>query len=174
MAAVLNTQNEEIKATQDENEDVESVKILFLDVDGVLNRTSLFSLFDDAKESEEEEQKDQKSGLHLAHLQRLKTILSKTDCRIVLSSAWRLFEASKKTLFQALERHIQFESKLYLGDTPKRLKNRVTEIKQWLEGSEWNYNVVSWVSVDDIGLDEIDAECKAWLSRAFGAPVQLS
>ena len=134
---------------------------------GVLNRTSLFFLF--GKESEEEEeQKDQASGLHLAHLKRLKTILAKTDCRIVLSSAWRLFEQSRKTLFQALERHIQFESKLYLGDTPKcGLQNRVAEIKQWLDESKDKYNVVSWVAVDDIKLDQIDAECKAFMEGHF-------
>eukprot|EP00483_Globobulimina_turgida_P006843 UN06855 len=141
----------ELDEKKDINEKMD-VKILFLDVDGVLCDLALF------ENNESGLERDKTSGLYITHLQRLKTIIDKTNCYIVLSSAWRLFESSKKMLFHAMgmDRIGIDVKKRYLGDTPKNLKNRVTEIKSWLSQHEQYYNLIGWVAVDDMPLDEIE------------------
>eukprot|EP01084_Bolivina_argentea_P021855 40625_1 len=125
------------------------IKILFLDVDGVLCDLALF-----VEHDKDGLERDEESGLFITHLQRLKNIIDKTDCYIVLSSAWRLFEESKNILFKAMamDRIGIDVTKRYIGDTPKNLLNRVTEIKSWLSDHE-QYNVIEWVAVDDMNLE---------------------
>ena len=167
MAAVA---NEEKVVDETENDgsanERKDVKVLFLDVDGVLNQNALeHKILEDLE-------LDQESGLSILHLKRLKNIIDKTDCYIVLSSSWRLFKASKAQLFNAFKLDgIDIDiSNRYLGDTPKLDftidRCRVMEIKQWLEQSKKCYNIIEWVVVDDLELDETE-DCKFYLDGHF-------
>ena len=59
---------------------------LFLDVDGVLNTAQMF----------------ERHALHPKLLKRLKSLVDATDCRIVLSTTWRMAEENERVLLDAL------------------------------------------------------------------------
>ena len=59
---------------------------LFLDVDGVLNTAQMF----------------ERHTLHPKLLKRLKSLVDETDCRIVLSTTWRMVEENERVLIDAL------------------------------------------------------------------------
>ena len=59
---------------------------LFLDVDGVLNTAQMF----------------ERHALHPKLLKRLKSVVDATDCRIVLSTTWRMVEENERVLLDAL------------------------------------------------------------------------
>ena len=146
---------------------MKDIKILFLDVDGVL--CALENTVDNNSDDFELE-KDQDSGLWISHLKRIKNIIEETDCYIVLSSAWRLFENAKKLLFKAMKSEkvgIDVDTR-YLGDTPSNLANRVIEIKTWLSEASKYCNVIEFVAVDDIPLDMLkDEENKNFMHGHF-------
>lgn len=114
------------------------MKILFLDVDGVLNNANTL--------------KNQgRTGWPLNHLdasriELLNQIVEETDCRIVLSSSWRvLFEwsAFAQVLTQKGFRHPD----KFIGQTPRaNFDNRGMEIAHWLQQ---NKEVTSFVILDD-------------------------
>eukprot|EP01083_Nonionella_stella_P051823 137601_1 len=142
----------------DQKEDKQNIKVLFLDVDGVLRECPIIIDDDDMAEQDEASglQRDVSSGLYISQLQRIKHIIDATDCYIVLSSAWRLFEEQKKLLFDAMQLVKIDVQKRYIGDTPKHLASRAIEIKQWLFEATKHYNVLEWVAVDDAPLDLTD------------------
>ncbi len=87
-------------------------KIVFLDIDGVLNRRDTFAY----------------SGtsfcLERECVKRMKNILEKTGAQVVLSSVWRKYEEGK-----ALVRwHIEF-----IDQTKELDAIRGEEIKEWLD-----------------------------------------
>lgn len=110
------------------------MKILFLDVDGVLNRC------------------EEGPGLEEDKLAMLQWIVEATGCQIVVSSSWRLIPESYERLMEVLnKRGIPVR-----GVTPdkSRLKSecstgpceRWEEITAWLEA---NPNVTQFAIVDD-------------------------
>lgn len=123
-------------------------KILFLDVDGVLNNEGVF--------------KDRRFGyMPLDHLciERLHNVVRETGCKIVLSSAWREIERLEK----ALDAHLVFEVYNGLGADPllvrhddrstRRLSGdayngRGSEIAEWLSRHP---EVTGYAIVDDDG-----------------------
>eukprot|EP01084_Bolivina_argentea_P215964 366788_1 len=143
------------KKMEKTNEKID-IKILFLDVDGVLCDLALLCDLAFFIDDDDGLEREKETGLLITHLLRLKNIIDKTDCYIVLSSSWRLFEGSKLKLFNAMgmERIGIDVKKRYIGDTPLNLWNRVTEIKSWLSHHE-QYNIIEWVAVDDLNLEEI-------------------
>jgi len=102
-----------------------NMKILFLDVDGVLNNANTL--------------KNQgRNGWPLNHLdasrvELLNQIVDKTDCQIVLSSSWRSFftwSAFAQVLTQKGFRHPD----KFIGQTPRaNFDNRGMEIASWLQ-----------------------------------------
>ena len=94
-------------------------KLLFLDVDGVLNNLKVLSAGSDY-------------ALGCRQLSLLKLITANTCCEIVLSSTWRLYEDHKEALRKAFEAHLV---PLWVGETPD-LGTRVRrdEILSWLIG----------------------------------------
>lgn len=102
-------------------------RLLFLDVDGVLNNS--------------------KSNLDLYPyaLLLLSNVVAKTKCEIVLSSTWRLYPSSCEQLEDAFKNH---RIPKWIGSTPYFLNRpRSDEILMWLEE---NITVpVNVVVVDD-------------------------
>lgn len=110
------------------------MKVVFLDIDGVLNdAVSMGSSMDDTPTKE--------------HLDCLKAILDATGAKVVLSSTWRLFPSLKNIVKNCLR---NIGSDIY--DITKELpKGRGAEIKEWLSRHE---EVCQFVILDD-DIDDI-------------------
>lgn len=111
------------------------MKVLFLDIDGVLN----------SREVIEREQKA--NVIDRAMVERLNAIWRATDCKIVISSTWRLYHTPR----QLIDR-LQFNGFLgeIIGQTPDLLisenGNRGLEIQSWLHKHP---SVTQFVILDD-------------------------
>jgi len=108
------------------------MKLLFLDVDGVLNNLDVLSRCRSSDPLGDE------------HLRLLKTLVAATDCQIVLSSTWRLFPESRGSLKVAFEEH---GIPVWISTTPDLGTRRGDEILHWLR-----INVT--VPVVAVGIDD--------------------
>ena len=121
-------------------------KILFLDMDGVLNSTP-------PVKSRKRKRKDADRalyGIDVFLARRLRKIIQETGCKIVFSTSWRYFkdhpvEGSdwRKTLLDELK----CDERLILGDTPDMsymqaswtwgtpMRRRGREIKAWIDAN---------------------------------------
>lgn len=96
-------------------------KLLFLDVDGVLNNARIL-------------RKESIFGLGCKQLSLLKLIVANTCCEIVLSSTWRLNDEHSEALRNAFEEHL---IPIWIGQTPDLgICRRRDEILSWLIGHE--------------------------------------
>lgn len=120
------------------------MKIIFLDIDGVLNSLPDNDTINLWKKTFGEKETERKLyGLDSELVKNLKEIIDKTGCKIVFSTSWRYFKDHhiegddwRKTLQEML--HVNNDT--FLGDTPilwncddygfKRIRG--TEIKTWL------------------------------------------
>lgn len=108
------------------------MKLLFLDVDGVLNNLEVLS-------------QSRSSDLGEGHLRLLKTLVAAAGCDIVLTSTWRLFPESQMTLRVAFEEH---GIPVWIDATPHITSvRRAEEILSWLRNNT-NKPVVA-VGIDD-------------------------
>lgn len=107
------------------------MKIIFLDVDGVLNS--------------EEDQFDWNLQTDY-HFELLKDLVDKTQAKIVLSSSWRKSEKNLKILQSRLKNF-----NLYIYDTTPYISNpcikRGDEIRQWITSQK--ESIESFVILDD-------------------------
>eukprot|EP00484_Ammonia_sp_Unknown_P004118 CAMPEP_0197073732 /NCGR_PEP_ID=MMETSP1384-20130603/210754_1 /TAXON_ID=29189 /ORGANISM="Ammonia sp." /LENGTH=220 /DNA_ID=CAMNT_0042512571 /DNA_START=256 /DNA_END=918 /DNA_ORIENTATION=+ len=115
------------------------IKILFLDVDGVLNGENYGY-----------------GGVDDSLLYLLKTILDETHCKIVLSTTWRLNQCARATLlhFMKARADINVED-IIIGDTPSlKGKKRAYEIECFLQSEEFQsqYMCTTWCALDDLPL----------------------
>ena len=104
------------------------MNIIFLDVDGVLNSTNkLIEVYNKTKK--------QHSGYSYPFdekcLENLKTLVNKTNSKIVISSTWRKNEKGRRILLNALK---EYElDKEIIGYTPiLENEKRYIEIKKYL------------------------------------------
>lgn len=88
-------------------------RILFLDVDGVLNSYKTGGRY----------------ALKRNCLRRLQKIIDKTQCKIVLSSTWRMDEYALKRL----RRVLSYRNIKIFDTTPVLGKHRGLEIAEWLD-----------------------------------------
>lgn len=118
------------------------MKLLFLDVDGVLNNLKVLG---ESRSSD---------PLGEDHLKLLKILVTVAKCDIVLSSTWRLFEESKISLSVAFEEH---KIPIWIGQTPElRTGRRADEIIHWLREKTTTPVVAAGIDDDediDIGND---------------------
>lgn len=113
-------------------------KILFLDVDGVLNT----------------ERSTKALGLSRGPLMRLREIQRDTNCDIVLSSTWRKLDYAKKTLMKAF---IEHGIRPWIGQTESFRGIRGEEIQAWL--AEYGDTTTRYAIVDDDG-DMLESQLK--------------
>lgn len=121
------------------------MKVIFLDVDGVLNTPKLIREF----------------GMdHIDDILVLlvKRIVKETNAEIVLSSTWRAREKDKMLVQQALARH---DLEIF-DSTPLIEKERHEEIRAWLESYEilcekygTNNRIEKFAIIDDFDEAEI-------------------
>lgn len=135
-----------------------NLKILFLDVDGVLNNPS--TKWD-----------DQHCGIDNEMLKYLKYIVLRTGCKIVLSTTWRLSENAKTVLLHTLKTRADLNiDDLVIGQTPSLKKHgghRTHEIGEYLRLNAYRFNVVSWCAVDDLSLHKYDEFSRRFMSGHF-------
>jgi len=117
-------------------------KVLFLDVDGVLNTETM----------------RQRDAIHATLLKRLGHVLNYSGAAVVLSSTWRLHPAYRSKLLEALASvgvHGVVDDTpqlpLKLGPWPPAEHQRASEIAQWLSGAP---ALDTWAAVDDLDLTQ--------------------
>ena len=131
------------------------MKIIFLDIDGVLNFNGC---------------RDKIGGVYFVNddkIKLLKEIIDRTDAKIVLSSTWRLgwFDRDHYMFTVNAEDFEKLEQKLkefdieFLSRTPlTKERYRGSEIELWLE--KWNgEEVEKFVIIDD------DSDMKPYMDR---------
>lgn len=126
------------------------MKVIFLDIDGVLNTSETFK----RRRKEYEKTKRWNIEIDLKRVARLKYIINMTGAKIVLSSSWRLFGEFKngeyisksKQLNELLNLFNSFGIKIY--DITPHLdygSKRDKEIMKWLKGKD----IETFVVIDD-------------------------
>lgn len=129
------------------------MKVIFLDIDGVLNT----SLTIEQIHHEWKETGVRRIEIDLERVEYLKRIVEKTDAKIVLSSSWRHFCTVKdKEVVARYEKMQQLLDifKIYglsiYDITPKDPNGiRENEIRTWMEGKE----IDSFIVIDDESCD---------------------
>ena len=124
------------------------MKVIFLDIDGVLNTSETFM----KRRIEYEKTKKWNTEIDLFRVARLKYIINMTGAKVVLSSAWRLtgifengeFISKNTNLFKLLNIFESFGIRIY-DVTPHLDSKRGEEIKKWLKGKD----IESFVIIDD-------------------------
>jgi len=113
--------------------------LLFLDVDGVLNSQVTRTIGDDGTWSDAPAPE---------LLGRVRLIVDRTGAEVVLSSTWRLEEAKRREVEEALEA----QGVRIVGATPDHtvFGDRVDEIMAWLQASR--ALACPWVAIDDMDL----------------------
>ena len=112
------------------------MKIIFLDIDGVLNTSETYI----QRRKEYEKTKRWNVEIDLERVARLKYIINMTGAKVVLSSSWRLmgefkdgkFILKSKHLSQLIDIFNSFGIKIY-DITPYINQERNIEIKEWLK-----------------------------------------
>ncbi len=119
------------------------MKVIFLDVDGVLNSDEYFDKTRSLNIQGIEEDID------IEKIKLLKKAINETGARVVLSSSWR-YTRNGQQLKELLSNY-----QIYADSTPFIQNKRGLEIKQWL--SE-NQNIEDFVILDDEIFDSYDDE----------------
>ena len=114
----------------------ETISIVFVDVDGVLNCSDTNGNIDDDK------------------LLLLKEIIDKTDANVVISSSWRNTSKKLNRLTNALNKHgiEHMDCTPFLQHYKKPEKNRVNEIESYLLTAKKKYKIDKWIAIDDYNL----------------------
>ena len=141
------------------------MKVIFLDVDGVLNSDEYFEKIRDLEIDGIESEVD------VDKIKLLKKAIEETGAKVVLSSSWRLTrngQGLKKLLLQY---------GIFVDSTPFIKHERGKEIKQWLIN---NPGVEDFVILDDEIFESYDDELMKKLikisdgnGRNFGEGLQL-
>lgn len=106
------------------------MKVLFLDIDGVMNNSSLLC---------SGAYKDDRQGIGDEFLDLLKEIVAKTGTEIVLSSSWRLNKLSLKAVNERLATRDLRLLSVTPSITPAKMSMsvpRADEILLWMENRE--------------------------------------
>ena len=127
------------------------MKVIFLDIDGVICTSACFG-----------RGKDNKWGAYMFDPKAVSTlnfILQETGAEIILTSDWRNHYTLQEMReifchFNVIKGPIGFtpSSKTYRGDNLEG--GRVDEINMWLETHAWKKDI-KWVAVDDLNMVDL-------------------
>ena len=142
------------------------MKVIFLDVDGVLNTSETFM------ERRKNYEKNHKwtVEIDIERVARLKYIINMTEAKVVLSSSWRLsgvmqdgkFVTRNENTRQLLDIFKSFGIEIY-DITPRINQKRYLEIREWLKGK----NIESFVIIDDETTDLMEFCNKELIKTSF-------
>lgn len=140
------------------------MKVIFLDIDGVLNSDEYFDKIDGLNIEGIESQVD------IEKIKLLKRAVDETGAKVVLSSSWR-YTRNAQYLKQLLLEH-----GILVDSTPFMKNKRGKEIKRWLEEHK---DTEDFVILDDEIFDSYDEELMKKLvkvsngnGRVFGEGLQ--
>ncbi len=119
------------------------MKVIFLDVDGVLNSDEYFDKIRNLDIQGIEREID------IEKIKLLKKAIDETGAKVVLCSSWR-YTTNAQHLKELLSNY-----GIYVDTTPFLENKRGLEIKQWLSDNE---NVEDFVILDDEIFDSYDQE----------------
>ena len=130
------------------------MKVLFLDIDGVLNCMCPAPLQDNDWIDLDE----WRYGFNPDLVARLRYVIANTDCRIVISSSWRHhrsyapYQPDRNWRDVLAEKLRRPREEVFAGETPTNDRGRRgLEIRQWLD--EHKGEVEAWCVVDDETVD---------------------
>lgn len=121
-------------------------KVLFLDIDGVLNKKSDYEV---------RMPENDILRINMVLVDRLKDIVQETGCKVVLSSSWRNVGGGR----EFAEQCCGFE---FLDITPSYLETRGHEIQQWLDN-----NPTDRYAIVDDDSDMLDGQLKNFFQTEF-------
>lgn len=136
------------------------MKILFLDIDGVLNSELWYThahycITHDKKNEIYSDESSNENDRHVDYnidprlIENLNLIIEKTGCEIVLSSSWRCPDKEEMTLLNSQLRRKGL-IKEYFDVTPySRSRIRGEEIKEWLNKNCKQLEITSFCIIDD-------------------------
>lgn len=141
------------------------MKVLFLDIDGVLNSENWFgyrlyciknNMFNEVinfVNTNDERIKYKLSMIDDRAIANLNRIIEETGCKVVLSSSWRSCVEAENTLTEYLLKLKGFKYEFY-DVTPRLWFNdfstrRGEEIKFWLDKESENHEIESFIILDD-------------------------
>lgn len=140
------------------------MKVIFLDIDGVLNYTNCPYKLPDGWYFVDDEK-----------IKLLKEIIDATDAKVILSSTWRVGWEDLEHNMQTTdaENFIRLRDKLrefnieFLSRTPMLGKTRGEEIMQWIQN--WNGEIIeSFVILDDLPETEFALYKRNLVKTSFG------
>lgn len=141
------------------------MKVIFLDIDGVLNSDEYFDKIKDLNIQ------GIQSEVDIEKIKLLKKAIDETGAKVVLSSSWRY---TRNALYLK-ELLLQYD--IYTDSTPFLQNKRGLEIKKWLDN---NPSVEDFVILDDEIFDSYDEELLEKLIKisndngiGFGEGLQL-
>lgn len=146
----------------------EQIKVIFLDIDGVLNSREWFEkrYNGNVKDIHEKEYRSlferQADDIDPYALSLLKNFVDKNDIKVVLSSTWRfLYSISEVSeLFNMIGWDMTFLDRTLEANSG----HRGEEIKHWLDNTK--YNVGKYVIIDDDG-DMLDEQKENFVQTKF-------
>lgn len=142
------------------------MKVIFLDIDGVLNANEDFG-----GRSKSNPSIHGILGITTTRIKRLKQIIDKTDAKIVLTSSWKeAYINNTKYHIDIYGRYLREKlrkSDIYIFDTTldyesKGSEYRGTGIKAWLAAHK---NVTNWIVLDDEIFCDYDKDIIAHLIK---------
>ena len=128
----------------------ETIKVIFLDVDGVLNSYDWF--YSNQKNSNKNNKPIAPLDDKAIHI--LSKIVNSTNAKIVLSSSWRVKSDDSESMLELREKFNEYGISIFdkTGWSRKR-KSRGWEIREWLKENRKLYNITSFVIIDDDSFD---------------------
>ena len=121
------------------------MKVIFLDVDGVLNSDDYFDKIENMNIEGIE------NDIDVEKIKLLRMAIEETDAKVVLSSSWR-YTRKAQSLKELLLRY-----GIYVNSTPFLNHERGKEIKEWIKN---NRDIEDFVILDDEIFDSYDEELK--------------
>jgi len=139
--------NERKKINSDTQDEIglDSLRVIFLDVDGVLACSrSILCDYDDKDPTLLFDIKGKMFPLERSRLENLSLLIAKTGAKVVLTTTWRLKSEMREFLMTAFQEYgIASE---VIGNTPQRSEGRGFEILEWLEEHK---SCSAFVVIDD-------------------------
>jgi hypothetical protein len=117
------------------------MKIIFLDIDGVLNS---HKTFDNPKRSQQDYVWKETDDIDPDNISQLNRILKETNSFIVISSSWK--NGRSVELLKTIAQKVKIDSTKIIDKTPTLTSDRGDEIKLWLKK---NKQVKKFVILDD-------------------------
>lgn len=118
------------------------MRVIFLDIDGVLNSDKFYK--SDSSKSDD---------LDRSAIEKLNQIIAQTNAKVVVSSTWRIMHTQDEIQMMLSRNGFQGEVIDTTDNLIKKGMDRGDEIHQWIENHS---NIESFVVIDDFNFPNFD------------------